>query len=688
MSSTCPRCQRLFDDGVRFCPVDGTLVTAGVDDRNLGQVLLNQFEVRDVCGRGAMGTVYRAYQRTMDRVVAVKILRRELLKEPEVVRRFLREARAAAKLQHPNIVTVHLVGETDDGLPFIVMEHIDGVALEAICEAQGPQSPERTIHIAKQIAGALAEAHDAGIVHRDLKPANILITDRSRVPDLVKVLDFGIAKIIHGADQSVLTRDGMIFGTPHYIAPEQATGSEIDHRADLYSLGIILFRLATGRLPVEGTAGMQVVLKHLREAPPKPSAIDPLVPPLLEKLILACLQKDRAQRPKDAEAVLAELDRILATGLPAKGTLLGVYPLSPLSAVAATPLISPTMPAPGAPSKPAAASATTGKVRAVRPVATPKAATSKTTPEATRPPKRAPRAWWASGALLGGGLGAIAVGALLGVGGALWHNQSEPAVALPVAEAAMIAPPPTVPPLPALLDERVLTEAGFTLRTGFERTPAAGESVGLTIVLSDAAGPVGDAKVEVIVRPPSGAEERVPAASPGAKGRYRAQYKFPASGRFKLRIEATPSGGKPIALAYDVDAAGDSVANRPDKADKGDKSEARHARRAELPVTVVPADPPPPPRRLAGPVSVSHPSSGPTVAAGTTGASTAPASGSPGSGDAPPATPAPSSAVRTVVDHPRPIRTPPPVADEPPPDDRPPPSAADPTTVPLPSPEQ
>src|SRR4051812_21875982 len=211
MVTSCPRCRRTFEDGVRFCPADGVQVTTTENeppDRNLGQVLLNQFEVLDVCGRGAMGTVYRAHQRTMERIVAVKILRRELLKEPEVVRRFLREARAAAKLQHPNIVTVHLVGETADGLPFIVMEHVDGVALEVICEAQGAQPVPRILSLSRQIASALAEAHDAGIIHRDLKPQNILITDRSRVPDLVKVLDFGIAKIVHAADQSVLTRDG------------------------------------------------------------------------------------------------------------------------------------------------------------------------------------------------------------------------------------------------------------------------------------------------------------------------------------------------------------------------------------------------------------------------------------------------------------------------------------------------
>ncbi|HEX6838198.1 MAG TPA: serine/threonine-protein kinase, partial [Polyangia bacterium] len=292
--TSCPRCRRSFEDGVRFCPVDGALVTQAVQDPNLDRVLMGQFELREIAGRGAMGTVYRAYQRTMDRIVAVKILRSEIVKEPGVLRRFLREARAAAKLQHPNIVTVHMVGETEDGVPYLVMEHIDGVSLEAICEAQGPQPLGRVISFGRQIAAALSEAHSLGIVHRDLKPANILVTDRSRTPDLVKVLDFGIAKLINTeADQSMMTADGTIFGTPHYIAPEQASGGDVDHRVDIYSLGCILFRLATGVLPFEGTQSMQVVLKHLREEPPPPRSIDPQIPQALEDLILACLQKSR-----------------------------------------------------------------------------------------------------------------------------------------------------------------------------------------------------------------------------------------------------------------------------------------------------------------------------------------------------------------------------------------------------------
>src|SRR3954470_21035612 len=311
--TSCPRCRRSFEDGVRFCPVDGALVTQAISDPNIDRILMGQFELREIAGRGAMGTVYRAYQRTMDRIVAVKILRSEIVKEPGVLRRFLREARAAARLQHPNIVTVHMVGETEDGVPYLVMEHIDGVSLEAICEAQGPQPLGRVVSFARQIAAALSEAHSLGIVHRDLKPANILVTDRSRTPDLVKVLDFGIAKLINTeADQSMMTADGTIFGTPHYIAPEQASGGDVDHRVDIYSLGCILFRLATGVLPFEGTQSMQVVLKHLREEPPRPRSLDANIPQALEDLILACLQKSRNRRPDDAEQVIASLDRIEA----------------------------------------------------------------------------------------------------------------------------------------------------------------------------------------------------------------------------------------------------------------------------------------------------------------------------------------------------------------------------------------
>ncbi len=417
--TSCPRCRRSFEDGVRFCPVDGALVTQAVQDPNLDRVLMGQFELREIAGRGAMGTVYRAYQRTMDRIVAVKILRSEIVKEPGVLRRFLREARAAARLQHPNIVTVHMVGETEDGVPYLVMEHIDGVSLEAICEAQGPQPLARVISFGRQIAAALSEAHSLGIVHRDLKPANILVTDRSRTPDLVKVLDFGIAKLINTeADQSMMTADGTIFGTPHYIAPEQASGGDLDHRADIYSLGCILFRLATGVLPFEGTQSMQVVLKHLREEPPRPRSIDPQIPQALEDLILACLQKSRDRRPADAEQVIASLDRIEAEARTPKSQRLAPVHVTRPSA-------------PNAASSPAwttSANATPPGGQRATPI-TPTSGHSKLSSTGKIAAMRA-QSPWGNRAVWIGVFVAATIGASVGVLAALTHNSAEESVPL------------------------------------------------------------------------------------------------------------------------------------------------------------------------------------------------------------------------------------------------------------------
>ncbi|MBI5477347.1 MAG: serine/threonine protein kinase, partial [Deltaproteobacteria bacterium] len=307
---TCPRCNGQFEDAVRFCPRDG-IALPEVSDPLVGQVLLGQFEILQGAGRGAMGTVYRARQTTMEREVAIKVLRRDLLRDPAVIKRFQREARAVARLQHPNIVTVFLIGETPDGRPYLVMEYVDGESLAAICGREGAMPPARALGIARQIGSALGEAHAAGVVHRDLKPENIIVGTRRRTADFVKVLDFGIAKIVGAkSDVSQLTRTGAIFGTPHYIAPEQASGGEVDHRADLYSLGVILFRMLTGRLPFDGSGGMQVLLAHIREQPPRPRDLNPDLSVELEDAVLRTLAKDPAARWQSADEFTAALDRV------------------------------------------------------------------------------------------------------------------------------------------------------------------------------------------------------------------------------------------------------------------------------------------------------------------------------------------------------------------------------------------
>jgi len=739
--TACPHCGRTFDDGVRFCPVDGAKVVQAAEDRNIGQILLGQFEVRDVCGRGAMGTVYRAYQRTMDRIVAVKILRRELLKENEVVRRFLREARAAARLMHPNIVTVHLVGETDEGVPFIVMEHIDGVSLEAVCEAQGAQPLERVINLTRQIAGALSEAHAAGIVHRDLKPANILITDRSRIPDLVKVLDFGIAKLLHGADQSIMSRDGLIFGTPHYIAPEQATAAEVDHRVDLYSLGVILFRLATGRLPFEGDASMQVVLKHLREAPPRPRTINPAIPAELEALILQLLAKDRNARPRDAEAVIAALDAIpLRAAAPAivgadaapgpQGTLLGVpkarAPAQPRPAATAARPASPASTSPTArpatPASPAAASPTArAGTRAPAPAATRPAATiGAPTPArgSGRPVRPVPAAEMGrvrrptgSRPIVIGAFAAIAVGTAIGIGAALLNRRD---TGEKMGSAPSLPSTPTLPPInarPPLFDEHVLREGSLTLRAGFEQPPVVGSAAPLVVELADEQGGartmLSGARVEVVATPPGArpTDERVAATPTGEPGRYRAATAFRSTGGYKLRIEANVTGRAPIALVFDVEshaataAAPRATAPTPaaPAATPTAPASSPTAPAASPAATATPTATTPPTAPAPTTVAARHdrPSKPrrprdeetPVTIIGPDGTSTTPA---PTPTPSPAPTPAPVAPPVTTAPAPvapPPAPTPPPTArpvEEPPPPPRTPPSS-DPTTLPLPS---
>jgi serine/threonine protein kinase len=332
---SCPRCRREIDDGVRFCPFDGVPVRNSGENRFFGQLIGGEFELHDICGRGASGTVYRAFQRQMERWVAIKLMHPELLEQGDLKHRFLREARTAARLCHPNIVTVHALGESE-GVPYLVMEYVDGLSLEAVCEAEGIQPLWRLVRIGTQVGAALHEAHQAGIVHRDLKPANVVVSQRSRASDFLKVLDFGIAKILQklpeGSPSTArLTIDGMVFGTPHYIAPEQASGGNIDHRADFYSLGVILFRLATGALPFEAPSSVQVVLRHLRDPPPRPRDFNPSLPKPLEALLLSCLEKRPDDRPQSAEEILGILEQYRdEPGKDASARSLGKWRTSPL----------------------------------------------------------------------------------------------------------------------------------------------------------------------------------------------------------------------------------------------------------------------------------------------------------------------------------------------------------------------
>jgi serine/threonine-protein kinase len=294
-------------------------------------VLLGQFRLEEVVGSGAAGVVYRAWQTGMERPVAVKLLHPQLVDDQEKRERFLREARAAARLAHPNIVCVHLVAETPERVPYIVMEYLGGENLADLLEREGRLEPARAIAIARQIASALAEAHAGGVIHRDLKPENIAVVRgrgagepvtpqgsrstaalRAATELPVKILDFGIAKLTDGAlvseSQRRLTHEGAIFGTPHYIAPEQAQGAALDGRADLYGLGCLLYRMLSGRLPFDGHP-VAVMLGHIGAVPPPLDALRPELPPDLVAITMRCLAKRPDDRFDSAEDLLAALER-------------------------------------------------------------------------------------------------------------------------------------------------------------------------------------------------------------------------------------------------------------------------------------------------------------------------------------------------------------------------------------------
>ena len=299
----CNVCGRAYADEVQRCPVDkGTLRT--VHDPLLGRTVAGRYRLISRLGTGGMSSVYLARHVLLDRLVAVKTLRRDLARDPVHRDRFLREARAANRINHPNIVEISDFGETDDGLFYLLLEYVPGVSLlEALQDS--PFSTLRALAIAEQLGSALGRAHEMGVIHRDLKPENILLVHRDD-QEFVKVLDFGVAKIL---DAPSLTGSQQIFGTPGYIAPEYIRSSDIDGRADLYSLGVILYEMATGALPFDYEFPGDLLVKHVTEPPIPPHQRFPGIDAALEGLILRCLLKDPAERHRDAFHFLEDLQR-------------------------------------------------------------------------------------------------------------------------------------------------------------------------------------------------------------------------------------------------------------------------------------------------------------------------------------------------------------------------------------------
>lgn len=296
--------------------------------RHVGKVLDGKYRLDSYLSRGGMGAVYRGTHVMLDRPVAVKLISSDLVTSPDMVRRFQREARAATHLNHPNIVKVYDLGQTEDGTLYIAMELVSGESLHSVIRSSGALPPARIVNILGQIVSALALAHRNSIVHRDLKPHNIMISRTADGQEVATLLDFGIAKTFEIDANTKLTATGSTIGTPQYMSPEQASGQEVDGRSDLYSLGIILYEMLIGEVPFSGSSTPTVLVKHLTEMPVHPSLRRPdlHISPTLEKLALRCLEKNPSHRFQTADELATELRRAPAEEVDADGTTIHLSP--------------------------------------------------------------------------------------------------------------------------------------------------------------------------------------------------------------------------------------------------------------------------------------------------------------------------------------------------------------------------
>jgi serine/threonine-protein kinase len=295
---------------------------------------IGEYRIEGPLGKGGMGAVYAARQPEIGARVAIKVLAADLSRDPRLVRRFMDEARAVNQIRHPNIIDIFAFGRLADGRHYFVMEHLEGETLAARL-ARGPLPVSEARRLLAQICEGLAAAHAEQIVHRDLKPENVWIAAPKHGQPYAKILDFGIAKLLVSREAAPggATEAGLAMGTPHFMSPEQCRGDPVDHRTDIYAMGVLLYLMWSGHLPFEGTSFVAVATQQITATPAPPSAYRP-VPARLERLILRCLEKDPANRPQSAQALRDDLDAALAEAMPgetlapvARETAAGVAPV-------------------------------------------------------------------------------------------------------------------------------------------------------------------------------------------------------------------------------------------------------------------------------------------------------------------------------------------------------------------------
>ena len=339
---SCRACHATSGDEMRYCGTCGEPLHDDVPLRAKPResrvipagTVIGSYKLLEVLGEGGMGRVYLAEHTRLGRKFAIKMLRSKFSSNPESIKRFFGEARAVNKIAHENIVEVTDFVSEEDGTSYYIMELLTGKSLYDQLKSDGVMPLERSLSIAIQVANALGAVHEAGIVHRDLKPENIFLAKKGSRKDIVKLLDFGIAKLM-GPDQGVSLQQtgvGMILGTPTYMSPEQAGGRAVDSRSDIYSLGIILFELTTGQVPFTADTYAEILVQHITQEPRRPSTVDTLqqvLTPGLEKLILDCLRKDPSERPAKMALVEEQLREALdEISRSPRGTVVGTGPVA------------------------------------------------------------------------------------------------------------------------------------------------------------------------------------------------------------------------------------------------------------------------------------------------------------------------------------------------------------------------
>jgi serine/threonine-protein kinase len=295
----------------------------------IGATIDGKYRIEERLAAGGMGTVYRASRLLIGDQVAIKILHPEHFADAQAAERFRREAQAAARLKHPNAVSVYDFGVTNEGLVYLVMELVEGESLRKVIKGQGPLAPSAAADVMRQVCAALDEAHRQSIVHRDIKADNIIIHPTA-AGLRVKVLDFGIAKL-RDMTATNLTQTGSVMGTPHYMSPEQCVGEELDSRSDIYSLGVVLYEMLAGVVPFNSPTSTAVIIQHVNQAPPPLRAINMSIPEAVERVVVHALQKRREDRPQTAGALAAELDAAVGAYLAAPAGFTG--PASVVTAV-------------------------------------------------------------------------------------------------------------------------------------------------------------------------------------------------------------------------------------------------------------------------------------------------------------------------------------------------------------------